>query len=120
MRVWEAALRAYGERDEGAREPPPRPHPPPLAGCEYVSSNDGLRAIASLTSLTHLGLRGFDHSVPDEGVLTLSSLTVLKSLNLTGCRNVSQEAISALLQVLALEEEEDLIAHECTPSCAHK
>jgi hypothetical protein len=41
--------------------------------------------------------------VTDEGVATLSSMTALKSLNLTGYPNVSQEAITALRQLLALD-----------------
>ena len=65
-------------------------------------SDDGLRAIASLTGLAHLHLRYF-HRVTDEGVATLSSLTALKSLELTECDNVSQEAITALRQLLALD-----------------
>jgi F-box/leucine-rich repeat protein 14 len=65
-------------------------------------SDDGLRAIASLTGLAHLHLRYF-HRVTDEGVATLRSLTALKSLELTECDNVSQEAITALRQLLALD-----------------
>ena len=41
-----------------------------------------MRAIASLTSLIELRLQHFD-GVTDAGVLTLSSLTALKSLDLT-------------------------------------
>jgi hypothetical protein len=41
--------------------------------------------------------------VTDEGVVTLRSLTALKSLTLTACDNVSQEAITALRQLLALD-----------------
>jgi hypothetical protein len=80
----------------------------------FQLSNDGLRAIASLTSLTHLHLDAQYHlhvtspvpgflSVTDEGMETLSSLTALKSLELIGGHNVSQEAITALRQLLALD-----------------
>jgi hypothetical protein len=67
-------------------------------------TNDELRAIASLAALTHLHLQ-FDggHGVTDEGVATLSSLTALKSLELWACPDVSQEAITALRQLLALD-----------------
>jgi hypothetical protein len=64
-------------------------------------TNEGLRAITSLTFLTHLHLT-YCHRVTDEGVATLSSLTALKSLELWACPDVSQEAITALRQLLAL------------------
>jgi hypothetical protein len=72
-----------------------------LDGLEQMS-NEGLRAIASLTSLTQLRLQYFV-SVTDEGVAMLSSLTALKSLDLEECPNGSQAAITALRQLLALD-----------------
>ena len=98
MRLWTLASRLHGLTHLH------------VTGGDSVS-DDGLRAIASLTGLAHLHLRYF-HRVTDEGVATLSSLTALKSLELTECDNVSHEAITALRQLLAL----DFLAPPCAPN----
>jgi hypothetical protein len=100
-------LHVYGcseVTNEGLRainHQPHLPHPAP-PGLLLQVTNQGLRAIASLTALTELHLQYF-HGVTDEGVETLSRLTALKSLDLTGCDKVSQEAITAMRQLLALD-----------------
>jgi hypothetical protein len=71
-----------------------------LRGCSQVSAN-GLRALGGLTSLTSLNLRGCSQ-VSDNGLRALGGLTSLISLNLYGCERVSDDGLRALAGLTAL------------------
>ena len=69
-----------------------------LACCRNITSN-GLRAVSSLAALTHLELWGCS-TVTDAGVRTLSSLAALTHLNLCGCEKVTAATKRALRTAL--------------------
>jgi hypothetical protein len=70
-----------------------------VKGADYyhraVLTDEGTRALSSLTGLTALSL-SLCKKVTDEGLQTLSSLTALSTLTLYGCTNLTAEGKQAL------------------------
>ena len=67
-----------------------------------VLTDQGLRAVSSLASLTFLDLR-YSYKVTDEGVRAVaSSCTALKTLNLYACNKVTDEGVRAVSSLPAL------------------
>ena len=62
-------------------------------------ATEGLRAVSSLSTLTHLNLR-WCYSMPDEGLRTLGGLTALVELNPEGCDFVTAAGKQALRTAL--------------------
>jgi hypothetical protein len=71
-------------------------------GVPAALTDQGLRAVSSLASLTFLDLSRCQ-DVTDEGVrAVVSSCTALKTLNLSYCRNVTDEGVRAVSSLPAL------------------
>jgi hypothetical protein len=64
-------------------------------------TDEGMRAVASLTSITSLNLN-FCRRVTDEGLLAVSRLPALKSLNLGVCKKVTNAGLLAVSRLPAL------------------
>ena len=70
-------------------------------GVTAVLTDQGLRAVSSLASLTFLDL-SWCQDVTDEGVRAVSSCTALKTLNLHWCDKVTDEGVKAVSSCTAL------------------
>jgi len=69
-----------------------------LAGCREVTG-EGLRVIASLTSLTDLDVlcqEGYRTKFTNEDMRALAPLTAMTSLRLAGCRDLTDEGFRVL------------------------
>ena len=62
-----------------------------------VLTDQGLRAVSSLTSLTSLNLTSC-RELTNAGMLAVSNLTSLKSLNLAQCRELSDVGMRAVIK----------------------
>ena len=62
----------------------------------HLLTDEGLRAVSSLTGLTSLNLTLV--KVADAGLRVASSLPALTSLNLTNCEMVTDEALRAVIK----------------------
>jgi Ran GTPase-activating protein (RanGAP) involved in mRNA processing and transport len=70
---------------------------------DFIVSDEGARALASLVSLTHLDLSGSQLS--DDGLRALCSLTALTHLNLSAvAAPFSDEVVSALCSLPSLSK----------------
>jgi hypothetical protein len=67
-----------------------------------VLTDQGLRAVSSLTSLTSLNLN-YCRELTDVGMLAVSNLTSLKSLNLTCCDKVTDVGMLAVSNLTSLK-----------------
>jgi hypothetical protein len=72
-----------------------------LSGGDFLVSNDGLRAIASLTALSHLHLYGCDEVSNDE-LRAIASLASLTHLHLVYCPQVTNQGLRAIASLTAL------------------
>jgi hypothetical protein len=64
-------------------------------------TNEGLRAVRTLTGLTSLNISGC-YGVTDDGIQAVSTLTWLKSLNLTCCDKVTNDGIRSVSSLTGL------------------
>jgi hypothetical protein len=71
-----------------------------LSGGDFLVSNVGLRAITSLTALSHLHLDGLEH-VSNDGLPAITSLASLTHLHLVYCPQVTDEPRAAARTGLA-------------------
>ena len=73
-----------------------------MGAIRSLITDEGVRALTSLTSLQSLDL-GACTQISDEGVRALSSLTSLQNLNMGGCDQITDQGVRLLSSLTSLQ-----------------